>query len=60
MFKILLLYVTKYEEDFNFELRPAWVISSQTKVNPELPEEEQNYVTKDYVDAITGEMMNYR
>ena len=46
----------KYEEDFNFELRPAWVISSQTKVNPELPEEEQNYVTKDYVDAITGEM----
>lgn len=60
MFKIQLLYVPKYEEDFNFELRPAWVISSQTKVNPELPEEEQNYVTKDYVDAITGEMMNYR
>ena len=58
--KIQLLYVPKYEEDFNFELRPAWVISSQTKVNPELPEEEQNYVTKDYVDAITGEMMNYR
>lgn len=60
MFKIQLLYVPKYEKDFNFELRPAWVISSQTKVNPELPEEEQNYVTKDYVDAITGKMMNYR
>ena len=57
--KIQLLYVPKYQEDFNFELRPAWVISSQTKVNPELPEEEQNYVTKDYVDAITGKMMSY-